>query len=329
MCRLAAFGLAIYFLANVETTQAQIVRWGPDGTVSIRAPFVDVDVAPGGNTRVRAPFTAVDTPGFGPYLPRYERRFDRAPANRTPGRGLGGLRPLSADEYAQDTVSTSQKPVADPALMSWLELRRHTRAVAVRLENELRRVADGTLWTASLRPGTVRDLLAEDSDQPPNAATIDQLAAILQSYDTLVDSDGYPQIARLSGFREMREALGEMVLPPQERGRRNLVAQWNAFYRDLDRFETGATWQKYLQLPPGLRDERAAEKQTLRQLEDLLGRYEKIIGPEEYRAVTELPSFRATRQGLADYVAILKESAANAAPEMSLPEAVPLPRPLP
>lgn len=329
MFRLATIGLVFCFLASAEMAQAQIVGWGPDGTVRVRAPFVDVDVAPGGSTRVRAPFTAVDTPGFVPFRPRFERRFDRGPVDRAPGRGLGGLRPLSADEYAQGTVSTSQKPVTDPAQMSWLELRRHTRGVAVRLENELRRVADGPLWTASLRPGTVRDLLAEDSGQPPNAATIDQLAAILESYDALVDSDGYPQIARLSGFREMREALGEMVLPPQERERRNLAKQWAALHRDLGQFETGATWQEYLQLPPGLQGGRIDSGQAVQQLEELLGRYEKAIGPEEYRAIAQLPSFQSTRRGLADYMATLKESAATARPEASLPEAVPLPRPMP
>lgn len=329
MCRLIVFGLVFCFLANAEMAQAQIVRRGPDGTVRVRAPFVDVDVAPGGNTRVRAPFTAVDTPGFVPFRPRSERRLDRGAANRVPGQGLGGLRPLSAEEYAQGTVSTSQKPVTDPAQMNWLELRRHTRAVAVRLENELRRVADGPLWMASLRPGTVRDLLAEDSEQPPNAATIDQLAEILQSYDALVESDGYPQIARLSGFREMREALGEMVLPQKERHRRNLAKQWTALYRDLGQFETGSTWQEYLQLPPVLWDGPIDTGRTIKQLEEILRRYEKAIGPEKYRAIAQLPSFQSTRRGLADYVAILKENAAKTRPETSLPEAVPLPRPIP
>lgn len=322
MCRLAAIGLVFCFLAGAEMADAQIVRLGPGGAVRVRAPFVDVDVGPGGSTRVRAPFTAVDTPGFGPAFPRYERWADRMPSDRAAGRGSKRLRPLSPGEFSQGKVT-------DPAQMSWLELRRHTRAVAVRLENELRRVADGTQWTASLRPGTVRDLLAEDSDQPPNAATIDQLVAILQSYDALVESNGYPQIARLSGFREMREALGELVLPPEARQRRNLVTQWSIFYNDLNRFETGATWQEYLQLPPDVRDGRAVEKQTLSQLEELLGRYEKIIGPEEYRAVTELPSFRTTRQGLADYVAILREQASKPDRLQLPPEGIPAPQPLP
>ena len=329
MRRLATLVLVSWFVTCTQTAQAQIVRWGPDGGVSIRAPFVNVDVGPGGSTRVRAPFTAVDTPGFRSFVPRYEYRSQRVPSNRAVGPRTGRLRPLSADEFTQSTLTTSPRTVTDPAQMSWLELRRHTRAVAVRLENELRRVADGTTWTASLRPGTIRDLLAEDSEQTPDDATIDQLTAILQSYDALVDSAGYPQIARLSGFQEMRQALGEMVLPPQERSRRNVAKQWTALYRDLDQFPTGATWQEFLELTPDVRDGRADLKQTVHYLEDLVARYEQVIGPEEYQAIAQLPSFQATRQGLVDYAEALEESAGTADSKLSQPESLPLPKPLP
>jgi len=329
MCRVTFSALVMCLLTSSGMVQAQIVSWGPDGGVRVRAPFVDVAVGSGGDTHVRAPFTAVDTPGLGLILRGRERRVERLSADAMPGRRTGRLRPLSAGEFVQETVTTSRNPVTDPAQMSWLELRRYTRAVAVRLENELRRVTDGTAWTASLRPGTIRDLLAEDSEQPPDAATIDQLAAILQSYDALVDSAGYPQIAGLSGFREMRETLGEMVLPPEERTRRNLADQWTSLYHDLEQFPTGATWQEFLEVASDVRDGRTDLKQTLDYLEDLLARYEQVVGPEEYRAVAQLPNFKATRQSIADYADVLKQSAAAEDPEPSQLESLPLPKPLP
>ena len=316
--------LALPFVARVEAVQAQIVRWRSDGGVSVRAPFVDVDVGPSGETRVRAPFTAVDTPGLRPIF-----RGPEFGAGSTLGQSTGRLRPLSAEEISPNASPAASEAAIDPAQMSWLELRRHARRIAVRLENELRRVAEGTTWMASLRPGTIRDLLAEDSERPPDGATTDQLAVILQSYDALVDSNGYPQIAGLSGFREMREALGEMVLPPQERSRRNVTQQWLAFCHDLDQFGTGATWQKFLELPAEVRDGRGDTQEVLRQVEALLARYEQVIGPEQYRAVAQLPSFEAMRRSLAAYAEVLRNRTANMDSEPAEPESLPLPKPLP
>ena len=213
--------------------------------------------------------------------------------------------------------------------MSWLELRRHTRAAALRLENGLRRVADGRTWTASLRPGTVRDLLAEEIDEPPSPATRDQLTMILQSYTALADSQGYPQIARLSGFQEMRQALAELVMPPEDRSRKGLAIQWSALRADLAQFETGGTWQEYLSLPPTWEDGQVDSRQMLRQMEELLGRYEQVIGPEEYRAVAQLASFQATRRSLAAYVDLLRNRVSTRDSDATELEAIPSPRPLP
>lgn len=320
MCRCIFFGLTCSLLIVAETADAQIVRWGPGGGVSVRAPFVNVDVGPGGSTRVRAPFTSVNTPGFRRVAPRYEYPAGRAAAGRTSSL----LRPLTEAEFNQRSATASTPAAAtDPAEMNWRELRRHTRAVAGRLENELRRVSGGATWTASLRPGTIRDLVAQDVDQPPDRATVEQLAVILQSYDALADSNGYPQIARLSGFREMRETLVELTSPPVERARRNLAAQWTALDHDLGQFETGATWQAYLALPPEVID-----GQEPQQLEEILSRYEQVVGPEEYRSVAELGSFRATLGQLTGYVELLRHDASARERLERRPEGIPAPRPM-
>ena len=54
-------GAATLFFVGAATADAQILRIGPHGGVSVRVPFVSVDVSPWGGTRVRAPFTSVDT----------------------------------------------------------------------------------------------------------------------------------------------------------------------------------------------------------------------------------------------------------------------------
>ncbi len=322
-------GLACCWLMGSGAAEAQIVRYGPGGGVSVRAPFVHVEVGPGGSTYVRAPFTSVNTPGFTRTTPRYDYRSGRTTVYRTPSQTSTRFRPLTAEEFARGDAATTQRATTDPAQMSWRELRRHTRSAAGRLDNELRRTADGPAWTASLRPGTIRDLLAEDTDQPPAPNTVNQLLEILQSYDALVESNGYPQIARLSAFREMRQALGELVLPPLGRTRRNLETQSAALHQDLSQFETGAGWQEHLELPPAPHDGQADTEQTLRRFEELLARYQQAEGPAEFRPLAELASYRAARETLAGYVELLKENGRDEEPKPSQPEAIPLPRPLP
>lgn len=336
MLKFKVVGLVCGLLLVGGTTEAQFVRVGPGGGVSVRAPFVHVEVGPGGSTYVRAPFTSVVTPGYARVAPRYGYY---PPGTVVPGRKSTRLRPLTAEEYTQDDTTMLPRMAVDPAQMDQRELRRHARAVAGRFENELRQTADGAAWTSSLRPGTIRDLLAEDTDRPLDSATVDQLTAILQSYDALSDSQGYPQITQLSGFREMREVLRELTTPPRERLRRRLATQWSVLYRDLGRFETGATWQRYLEPPPELLARSTgldtngsaptAQELGVRQLEDVLNRYAQIQGPDEYRAVAQLGSFQEMQRLLAAYERSLQEDNRESGLQASSHEAIPAPRPLP
>ncbi len=307
MCRIAVSGLVCCFLIVAEAAEAQIVQSGPEGGLRIAAPFVRVEVAPDGRTRVRAPFTAVESRAF-----------------RTPGRYEPGRAPLLRGRL---------QPVQETnvALMDWRTLRHHARTAASRFDGELARVAGGTTWTASLRPGTIRDLLAEDTDQPPDRATVEQLAPILQSYAALADSGGYPQIARLSGFRQTREALIELTWPPRQRAQRNLGLLWPSLHDELGQFESGATWQSYLALPVDVTDGQDAappSKGQLQQVEEILSRYEEVIGPEDYRAIAQLGSFRATHRHLAGYVVLLRQETSKPKGLRTLPpEGIPAPRP--
>lgn len=67
---LVTLAATLCFFMLGKSAEAQLVRVGPLGGVSIRAPFVSVDTLPfGGGTRVRAPLTSVNTGlyGFGGY----------------------------------------------------------------------------------------------------------------------------------------------------------------------------------------------------------------------------------------------------------------------
>ncbi len=329
MCRLTIIGLASWMAITAAEAEAQFVRTGAGGGVVVRAPFVHVEVGPGGGTHVRAPFTSVVAPGYGRSAARYVYPTGHRSRYGMPGQS----QPISRGETARSTPTS-------PEQMNWLDLRRHAREVSLRLENELRQVADGTLWSSSLRPGTIRDLVAVDSDQPPGEDSVGQLAAILDSYDGLVQSNAFPRIVELTEFQRMRQTLVELVSPPSQRTRRTLATHWKAFDSDLERFGLGESWREYLALPPGVAaagedatspgaSREPAGERLRKQLEELETRYEEVVGPDGYRTVAKLASFKETRRQLAGYVELLRADAADSGSKVSQPEMIPTPRPLP
>ncbi|MFV2069125.1 MAG: hypothetical protein ACC645_19330 [Pirellulales bacterium] len=315
MCRFLMPSLVCcWLLIFVETSEAQLVRVGPGG-VRVRAPFVRVEVGPYGRTYVRAPFTSVYSPGY-----RGVVRYHEYPVGPFAGHGA---QPAGEANVVQ---------------MNWRELRQHVLVAASRFESELARLEGGADWRTTLRPGTIRDLLAKDSDQPPDQATTEQLLAILKSYDRVAGSDDLQPITRLSGFRAVRQALGELTLPPRQRQRRNLAKQWMALRRDLGRFQSGASWQGHLELPPevmaGSENSDAldiarnnVEEPDVQQLEKVLSRYQQVDSTDEYRAIARLASFQATRQLLASYMDLLIQTDSGLDLPPPPPEELRLPQP--
>ena len=92
MFKFTILSLVCWMVITAEQAEAQFVRVGPGGGVSVRAPFVHVEVGPGGGTYVRAPFTSVVTPGYGRPVPRYEYWTGRATSSGVSGRLRSGFR---------------------------------------------------------------------------------------------------------------------------------------------------------------------------------------------------------------------------------------------
>ena len=113
-------GLVCGVLIGPKRADAQLVRFGPRGGVSVWAPFVHVEVAPGGSTYVRAPFTSVVTPGRRRIGPRYDDRYAR-PSLPYPGyparrRSAGRFEPgTSSGRHATNSPGCSRRTGAKNA----------------------------------------------------------------------------------------------------------------------------------------------------------------------------------------------------------------------
>lgn len=208
-------GLLLASVGSARNADAQIVRIGPWGGVSVRAPFVRVEVSPYGDTYVRAPFTEVQTPG---------RR----------GRVVYGDYGYSAAPYDSYGVPRPRGPVR---------------------------------------------VVQQDVDQM---------------------------------------SLAEL--------QRSLVANWNTLRADLGRFETGAGWQDYLQLPEELAvadpTSSSVSAGEVERLSEVLARYDEVAEADEYRMISRLESFQRTRHRLAAYIDRLSGASPPADTEV-------LPAPLP
>ena len=318
---------SVWLLTDVA--ESQIVRRYPGGAVHVRAPFVRVFVGPLGETSVRAPFVAVDTPGRR-YVTHHGARV-KDPHRKPPGQ-------LQPQPQAQP-----QPTPADPAALDWQALRRMLRSGATRLEEQLDRTAPSKGWKEHLQTELLRELVAEDVDRPPDAETIEALRAVLRRYDTTAASEQFHAIASMSGFQMVRSALGELVVRPLHRARRQLADSAGDLQRALVRLDTGSQWIHYLQLPhavfigassaappaplpPGAEP---TSEEGLRQLVDALTRFDSVIQNPAHREISELPSFKKTHQRLTTYVALLRGTLAEHPSDDRQLEVLPTPLPEP
>jgi len=259
-----------FCLAGSICADAQIVRVGPGGSVEVRAPFTRVFVGPGG-TSVRAPFTAVDTPRF---------RWGRV-------------------EYAL--------PEPDQlARYNWQQLREHLRASADLLDRQLADMREGADWRSVLKPGLIRDLVSDDVNRPPDAATAKQLGSLLAEYDAVAADRSARRVVRLAGFGAVHTALREFTTPPLARQGNLLSYNWSVLNEDLRRFRTGGNWQDYLKLPQQVVGSGTGDV-DLAALEKALQRYDKVGGDPKYRTISRLESFQATHASLTTFVELFQE----------------------
>jgi hypothetical protein len=69
----------------------------------------------------------------------------------------------------------------------------------------------------------------------------------------------------------------------------------------LSRFNTGASWQRYLQLPEGALADPSWDSPDRRDaLTELLGRFRYITSEPQYERIADLPAFAAMRDALTE-----------------------------
>ncbi len=104
--------------------------------------------------------------------------------------------------------------------------------------------------------------------------------------------------------------------------RRTLQLYAERLHQSLGRFNTGATWQRYLRLPQEwVSDPSALPDQQHEALVKALSRFRFIAANPEYSMIARLPSFNAMQDALQEMVSRLENSAApgSSAEELPLP----------
>ncbi len=197
--------------ATSSIASAQLVRIGGFGGVSIRAPFVAVDVLPfRGGTRVRAPFTAVNTGlygnGYAPYPAyRYRPRYYADPY--TIARPLYQPQPYyEPPEYAAPLSPTPviSDPVNDSPVSNG-SIDQQLRFSAAQLQRNLaRRKDDGDIWINYLEPDRIIAVI--DRGMSPQ-----QLRPLLNNYIGVVGNSSLSFIWSTDGFRETYRLLDLFV----------------------------------------------------------------------------------------------------------------------
>jgi len=196
---LLAVAGAVFMLVPAPA-DAQIVRRYAGGGVTVRAPFVRVDVGPYGATSVRAPFVAVDDPG-GVYIgPR--RRWMRRPLYMAPPEGAAyAMRPTLAQ--ARPLPTAEELAVLD--VVTLVETLRH---LSEHLAYSLERFDKAAGWQRYLvLPG---DALGSPGIEPV-AIRLDVLEKQLARYDKVATGAEFAKIADLPSFAPTHGALRLVV----------------------------------------------------------------------------------------------------------------------
>ncbi len=211
-----ASGLLLVMLSSVA--DAQIVRVGPFGGVSVRAPFVSVDTSPWGGTRVRAPFTSVNTGvyrgwGYGyyghvyhhhHYAPRYVVPVPPPVTVYRPVVPVTVYEPVPVPVYQPPAYRSYSVPTAigsaDPRLLA-----EQLRAAAVRLERSLSsRRDDSDVWLNYLQPRQIINAIDQGADP-------EGLRGLLANYDGVVGNVQLVSIRSARGFSETRSLLRQHI----------------------------------------------------------------------------------------------------------------------
>jgi hypothetical protein len=198
-------------LALAEAGEAQIVRVGPGGGVSVAAPFVRVEVGPYGSTYVRAPFTSVYAPGYRGVVPRYG--YQVAPSypvrpsvpypqlsREIPPRPIDAPNVGRTNEshWRERTRSARGRLGSEPAAPSQ-QRQQDLHSQWSSLHRDLGKFPSGASWQEYLEvpPEVI------DGSEPK------RFAEVLSRYDQVAGKFVFRSIARLASFQATHRLLAE------------------------------------------------------------------------------------------------------------------------
>lgn len=254
-------------LGAAPDARGQLVRIGPLGGVSIRVPFVSVDVSPWGDTRVRAPFTAVDAPGRGYYHHHYH--YDqRIPLYDLPAYGYS--LPYEAYSSPYEPYSDSYRWYAEPS----------------------RRYGLGADPSYALPSRPYRSESPADANAPIEVPYSPYDADWFRSTERASSSDG-----AVGG-----DAAGEATAVL----RQSLLEAATRLNAALQRRSDGQVWQDYLQpdaIIAAISQGTSADATTDR-LRELLDNYDGVTANASLDWVTRLDGFDNTRRLLRQWVSV-------------------------
>ena len=218
------------------------------------------------------------------------------------------------------------------ARMPGVQLRGLLLFAADRLHEELGTLSTGASWRQHLRIADLRRLVPSPdlAPLPPDASTDlsdpdepligwqerRELADILQVYSRVRPNPEYQQISGLWGFRTTQAALRELLIPPIQRQRKQLTLSIDLLEQELQQFETGSTWAKFLKLADARRIAALwATKVTAadrKELQEIVDEFDAVAVEPKYRMISELLGFRLTQHVAHSYLTQLEPSAPSA-----------------
>jgi hypothetical protein len=322
--------------ARLDSRRPQFgISVGPGGVQIFRG---DVQPGPGGR-RFNPGYYGRDPWGQGPNL-----RSGNA-LQWYPNRGWGiaiDTRPTLVVPSSPVIVSqpqgvpSPQAPANPPvpteeelAGMPGVQLRGLLLFAAERLHEELGTLSTGDSWRQHLRIADLRRLVPSPAlAPPPPDATADirdpaepliagparrELADILQVYSRVRPNPEYQQISGLWGFRTTQAALRELLMPPLQRQRKQLTLSVDLLEEELQQFETGPTWAKFLKLSDarriaarGPQEVTAADRKRLK---EIANDFDSVAVEPRYRMISDLMGFQLTQHVAHSYLTQLEPTA--------------------
>lgn len=195
---------AFVFAPNVAWSQ--LVRVYRGAGVSVRAPFVRVQVSPDGQRSVRAPFVTINTPGRTRVVSATTHGLRTARQTPTPAR------------LEQPRSATPPRPTPTESLLD--RTRRQLAQSARDLERELMRLDTGSEWLRPLRLPDEIVIGQSGADRgaplPPSTVqapdeSVKQLVDVLARFDAVSRNPEYEAVREMPVFKRTHSLLETYV----------------------------------------------------------------------------------------------------------------------